>query len=176
MVSFVSLRSPRRMSSMSNKNGAWPKFASTTSPGVCSPTVGYNIACGWKGMQIEFQFADESISPSLNLPVNLRMLCPNCCHSLCRNMCLSPNWHRSRWHRWWWTLARTVSQSQTKRMSCHRHRDSHMIVCPSLHIKKGTLLSCYWMVVVVRFGFAKSEHIPGKRFDLKCCAVKPMPM
>jgi hypothetical protein len=28
---------------MSNTNGACPKLASTTSPGVCSPTVGYRF-------------------------------------------------------------------------------------------------------------------------------------
>ena len=43
MVSCVRARSSRIMSSMSNTNGACPKLASTTSPGVCSPTVGYRF-------------------------------------------------------------------------------------------------------------------------------------
>lgn len=30
---------------MSNTKGCWPKFASTTSPGVWRPTVGYKLGC-----------------------------------------------------------------------------------------------------------------------------------
>jgi hypothetical protein len=30
--------------SMSKRKGSWPKLASMTSPGVCSPTVGYRFA------------------------------------------------------------------------------------------------------------------------------------
>lgn len=43
MEDFVRARSSLNMSSISNLNGSCPKLASTTSPGVCRPTVGYNL-------------------------------------------------------------------------------------------------------------------------------------
>ena len=46
IVSLIRDLSSFIISSISKTNGAWPKLASTTSPGVCKPTVGYKF--GWR--------------------------------------------------------------------------------------------------------------------------------
>lgn len=48
MEAFVDSLNSFSISSMSNTNGSCPKFASTISPGVCNPTVGYNFDYAYK--------------------------------------------------------------------------------------------------------------------------------
>lgn len=114
MEAFVDSLNSLSISSISKTNGCCPKFASTISPGVWSPTVGYSF--DYTRMQKKNK--EEKISWMTNknlswcigwsvilfisaLPVDLEMRCPDCDHFSCKNMCLWLNSRHNRWYRQW---------------------------------------------------------------------------